>query len=58
VQQTLAQNADPPGEEAVEAPHGVDPRLKIVPKSLFSHFSPPLVFAIVQYLFALVNYLG
>jgi hypothetical protein len=37
VQQTLAQNADPPGKEAVEAPDVVDPRIKIVPKLLFSH---------------------
>jgi hypothetical protein len=57
VQQTLAQNADLPGKEAVEAPHGVDPRLEIVPKTPFSHAPPPSIFAIVYYLFVLVNHL-
>jgi hypothetical protein len=58
VQQTLAQNADTPSEEAVKAPDGVDPRLHIVSKMLFSHAPPPFMFVIVHYLFALVNYLG
>jgi hypothetical protein len=58
VHQTLAQNADLPGKEAVEAPHSVNPRFKIVPKMLFSHAPPPLVFAIVYNLLALVNYIG
>jgi hypothetical protein len=58
VQQTLAQNTDLPSKEAVKAPHSVNPRPEIVPKMLFSHAPPPLVFAIVYNLLASVNYLG
>ena len=55
VQQTLAQNADPAREKAVEAPHGLDPRLENASRIALPHAPPPRIFAIVYYLFALVN---
>ena len=54
MQQALPQDADPPREEAIEVPDGVDPCSGV----FFRHTLSPRMLAIVHHILALVKYMS